>query len=45
MWFIVHLKDGEMICKTVHAQHAIMTYIDQNGLIKEHRLQKGNMLL
>jgi len=35
MWFIVHLKDGEMEMGTVHKQSSIMTYIEQNNLIKE----------
>jgi hypothetical protein len=45
MWFIVHMKDGEMHMGTVHKNHLIMEYIKKYNLVKEEcKIFDGNRL-
>ncbi len=45
MFFVTHLKDGDIVCKTLHAQHQIKTYIEQNNLVeKECKIFDGNRM-
>ena len=45
MFFVVHLENGEIISKTLHALHQIKTYIQQNHLVeKECKIFDGHRM-
>jgi hypothetical protein len=45
MWFIVHLKDGEMEMGTVHKMSSIHLYLNQNNLTeKDCKIFDGHRL-